>query len=53
MSAKKDEAKKSAPKKKQAGLPDGVITVAQLKKLSDEEKQAFREAGGTVASDPE
>ena len=55
MSAKKKEGDTAPAKKKQKQdkLPDNIITVAELKKLSDEEKQAFRDSGGTVASDPE
>lgn len=29
-----------------------VLTVSQLEKLSDEEKQSFRASGGTVTNDP-
>ena len=49
MAAKKKQAKSKPDKPKASAL---IITVSQLGKLSDEEKQKFREAGGTVTNDP-
>lgn len=31
---------------------EGVLTISQFEKLTDAEKQAFREANGTVTNDP-
>jgi hypothetical protein len=49
MPAKKKAAKKSHEESEPT--PE-IITVSQLAKLSDDEKKAFRQSGGTVTSDP-
>jgi len=49
MATAKKAAKKAVAKK--AAQPDktaSIKTISELNKLSDEEKQAFREAGGTT-----
>jgi len=45
-------AKKKAAKKDTGSKDPKVITVSQLAKLNDDEKEVFRQSGGTVTSDP-
>jgi hypothetical protein len=47
-----DQEQEAAPVK--AAAPSSLIlTVSQHASLSDEERQAFRDNGGTVTSDPQ
>jgi len=54
MPAKKKAAKKaSVEKKAQEDKLPPILTVSEAAKLSDEQREAFADANGTVVSDPE
>lgn len=51
MAAKQKHQEKEPQESKPESADNKILTLSQFSKLTDEEKQAFREANGTVTND--